>query len=445
MAKIGRNEKCPCGSGRKYKNCCMAKDSAKVIIKSELDRYQVAEKQLGTLIVNYARSEQNETDFEAAIEKFFGGELSEIDINNTEFNFFMSWYIKNYNLDDPFINKLDYIDKSNFSFQMKELLDNLKSSGMYLYKIKDLKNGKIIVENLHTGSEFTLIDEILEQNVNINDVIYTRIYKTDKYYKLFGGSMLLPDFIIDKILDDINKEWDSSDKQMDFDKFLQSYSLEIIKKLTTDISDDTIMYNEDDELLQYSNTVYKILDRPKCEFTLDNIGELYKSENNLETIYKWKKYKNDREIVMGDITISEQKLIFETDSFERKQKLQGLLEGELKDIIEFVDENYFTIRQLKEESQNCLDSNGSDEIEKLILENMKIEYTPIQIRDAILLVKQNKSHFKRLKAESIAAATEYIITTQHNLPKTQKEIADKYNISTTTVAKRAKDIQQYIL
>jgi uncharacterized protein YecA (UPF0149 family) len=23
-AKIGRNDKCPCGSGRKYKNCCLA-------------------------------------------------------------------------------------------------------------------------------------------------------------------------------------------------------------------------------------------------------------------------------------------------------------------------------------------------------------------------------------------------------------------------------------
>ena len=26
MAKIGRNEKCPCGSGKKYKKCCLAKD-----------------------------------------------------------------------------------------------------------------------------------------------------------------------------------------------------------------------------------------------------------------------------------------------------------------------------------------------------------------------------------------------------------------------------------
>ena len=26
--KVGRNEPCPCGSGKKYKHCCYAKDSA---------------------------------------------------------------------------------------------------------------------------------------------------------------------------------------------------------------------------------------------------------------------------------------------------------------------------------------------------------------------------------------------------------------------------------
>lgn len=28
MAKIGRNDPCPCGSGKKYKQCCLAKDQA---------------------------------------------------------------------------------------------------------------------------------------------------------------------------------------------------------------------------------------------------------------------------------------------------------------------------------------------------------------------------------------------------------------------------------
>lgn len=28
MAKVGRNDLCPCGSGKKYKKCCEAKDHA---------------------------------------------------------------------------------------------------------------------------------------------------------------------------------------------------------------------------------------------------------------------------------------------------------------------------------------------------------------------------------------------------------------------------------
>ena len=27
MTKIGRNKPCPCGSGKKYKNCCLKKDN----------------------------------------------------------------------------------------------------------------------------------------------------------------------------------------------------------------------------------------------------------------------------------------------------------------------------------------------------------------------------------------------------------------------------------
>jgi hypothetical protein len=28
MAKTGRNDPCPCGSGKKYKQCCLARDGA---------------------------------------------------------------------------------------------------------------------------------------------------------------------------------------------------------------------------------------------------------------------------------------------------------------------------------------------------------------------------------------------------------------------------------
>jgi hypothetical protein len=37
--KIGRNDPCPCGSGRKYKVCCLAKDA-----KAETEAIEIAQR-----------------------------------------------------------------------------------------------------------------------------------------------------------------------------------------------------------------------------------------------------------------------------------------------------------------------------------------------------------------------------------------------------------------
>ena len=42
MAKIGRNTPCPCGSGKKYKKCCMKKDQAAAAPQPNLE-YNVDE------------------------------------------------------------------------------------------------------------------------------------------------------------------------------------------------------------------------------------------------------------------------------------------------------------------------------------------------------------------------------------------------------------------
>ena len=44
---VGRNELCPCGSGRKYKKCCLEKDKAKDIARN---RIKLGEKQFDNLI-----------------------------------------------------------------------------------------------------------------------------------------------------------------------------------------------------------------------------------------------------------------------------------------------------------------------------------------------------------------------------------------------------------
>lgn len=38
MAKIGRNDPCPCGSGQKYKRCCLPRDDATAADRAAADR-----------------------------------------------------------------------------------------------------------------------------------------------------------------------------------------------------------------------------------------------------------------------------------------------------------------------------------------------------------------------------------------------------------------------
>lgn len=37
MSKVGRNEACPCGSGKKYKRCCLERDEEAVRAQRKLD------------------------------------------------------------------------------------------------------------------------------------------------------------------------------------------------------------------------------------------------------------------------------------------------------------------------------------------------------------------------------------------------------------------------
>lgn len=437
MAKIGRNDKCPCGSGKKYKNCCMLKDEKQKLYDNEMGQYIKAETRMAEIIMSYIRSQENIEDFNKAIAEFFGGELSEIDITESEFGIFMSWYIKNYNKGNCLLNKMLRNIKKTIPNDVMALLRSLQKSGLYLYKVIEAKDKKAVFENLHTGLKVEVVDEVLERNVNVGDIIYSRFYQVGNKSRIFGGSMFVDSDMLDEIMNDINSAWEASKKQEDFEEFLQTYSLEIIKKLSKGNIEDKIIYNESGELLQYAVTVYKINEKEKCRTILE--GLFNKLEENT---YKWTENLNNKEIMMAEISIDGDELSIETDSFERKEKIQSIIEENLKDLVTFKEEEYSTLYELNKElvNNNSKEQNG-DKVERMLFDNMKMEYKPAQIKKAILLVKENRGKLKKVKPESVAAAIEYIVASDMENSKTQKDIADKYEVSVATLAKWAKEFK----
>ena len=53
--KIGRNDPCPCGSGKKYKNCCLNEDD-KFNTRRELTAQEMAQIKFGTKMPQYFKN-----------------------------------------------------------------------------------------------------------------------------------------------------------------------------------------------------------------------------------------------------------------------------------------------------------------------------------------------------------------------------------------------------
>ncbi len=136
MAKIGRNQPCPCGSGRKYKRCCINQDRKTEPISQEAQ----AKVSLANLITKVQKSAEEKRDelFEFGVFIFFSnsngdawmlevserdclqvakdGEALEVDLSENpetiEINWSHTWKIENKQL---FITS--YLDKSEISLE----------------------------------------------------------------------------------------------------------------------------------------------------------------------------------------------------------------------------------------------------------------------------------------------------------------------------------------
>ena len=72
MAKIGRNDPCPCGSGKKYKKCCLLKEQVQTVTRLVL--LKASEDLLGQLLKYFRKTHEIEgvDGIEEAWEDFSG-------------------------------------------------------------------------------------------------------------------------------------------------------------------------------------------------------------------------------------------------------------------------------------------------------------------------------------------------------------------------------------
>ncbi|NMC27421.1 MAG: hypothetical protein GYA42_04665 [Syntrophomonadaceae bacterium] len=180
-SKIGRNDPCPCGSGKKYKHCCLALDGLISPAESPFDRYNRLVTTLKMKIEqNYAG--QIRKVRKSARENFLRLCTSPI-LNQDQEPLFSDWLW----FDMPDIQGLtmgrEYLQENGASLEppLRECLEALNSSYLGLYETHGMESGCLkVVDYLSGQEELVLLKEPLD------------IEMGDKLPLLLGRLLALP-------------------------------------------------------------------------------------------------------------------------------------------------------------------------------------------------------------------------------------------------------------
>jgi hypothetical protein len=204
MRKTGRNDPCPCGSGKKYKRCCQTQPVAppEDFLWRQLRR---ADDHLTHELLKHAKRLYGYEGFAAAWEAYCGGDLDDFDVDSPHNQAFFPWYLYNWrtafeegendSTDSPTIAE-SYLER--YAKRVSEMERRL------IALIADQPFSFHEVMACEPGTGYRLKDLLLEREVDViehsgsqicqrGDILFGRVIQYDHVGLLMGcGSTLIP-------------------------------------------------------------------------------------------------------------------------------------------------------------------------------------------------------------------------------------------------------------
>lgn len=183
MSKPGRNDPCPCGSGKKYKKCCLAEG----FIQS--GREETARRRLVGNLLAFYNNQYKET-IEEAKEIFWGDFVPQnyLDGNALDcaYQNFFEWVTFDFIIElDTNKTLVDLYIEQNAKLTQDELsvLTKMKHSCISLYEVQEvfLEKG-LLLKDLLMGGEFDVKEKAATRGLKRWDVFATRLLLIDGQY-----------------------------------------------------------------------------------------------------------------------------------------------------------------------------------------------------------------------------------------------------------------------
>ncbi len=197
MPELGRNYPCPCGSGKKYKNCCMRQDRLRAARMTTL-----AEMELATLIelAEYVAQPRFAKDLEEGIALFWSGRYEDeafSAMNDDERQRFIEWFAHDYRYGEEQRHIIDLLIERKgpqYPPEARQLLEAWSRSVMTMLRyVQRGGDDRLLVYDPLREAEYEIVSRLMATNARPGDVLVGRVYEMEGAHYLSTTSLLLPE------------------------------------------------------------------------------------------------------------------------------------------------------------------------------------------------------------------------------------------------------------
>lgn len=176
MAKTARNAPCPCGSGRKYKHCCLLE-------QERLAKQARDDSRMGRSISDWS-VEQFGDELAAAFEEFH----PESDrIGERDFALLLTWFNSDRELSGGGAPVARYLARRDLDPDEREVAERIAAARLGLYRVRAVVPGHSLeLENLLTGALIAVASQTVSCEVVRWDVLLCRVMSSDTVATLWG-------------------------------------------------------------------------------------------------------------------------------------------------------------------------------------------------------------------------------------------------------------------
>jgi hypothetical protein len=396
MAKIGRNDACPCGSGKKYKSCCqntfVQSRPAEAYAKDpEWLKIRQAEGTLVTEILNFGRSRYGGDFLREALEEF--GLWGEYEVDETHLDTIFipwaafNWLPENGATDLPKTDAelrplgIEYIEanEGRLDHYQRAFIHEACAQPYSFFVITDARvRESLEVRDILLRRTFRVKEAAASQTLKRGDIVFSRIVSLEGQAIMVGMAPIVvpPQYhssildVHDQIKRTVLKTGLKFDQQglLEMDAEIRGVYFEFVELVSNPPMPE--LRNTDGDAIKFVKlyfnlscsaqealTALKSLLLPEFQESILDDAVFDEDGNLIEATFAWQKRGNRTQehwdnTILGNLTINRDVLTAEVNSERRAEKIKSEITKRLKRNATFQSAEYSSVESKLEEMKN---------------------------------------------------------------------------------------------